>query len=130
MPAKGPVSTPTKRLSGDPTGSLRRGRGFPPQSIDLTSITDTETPGLPVFGYDRASIAIKAGTIGTAVVEIEGGIGDDYETLTPRLRLDTDQLSEFDFNIERYATIRVIVQTADAAASDNAVINAYAFNKD
>ena len=130
MAIKSPISTAksggyeTRRVEG----SLPESRSFPLTVIDLTSITDTETIGMPVHAYKRACVQLFGAAIGTAVIEIQCSVsGDILESLSPRLRLNVNVLTEFDFNIAPYTHLRGKVITADVQASDNALLFVFAF---
>lgn len=128
MAEKGPVSTPFKRIEGDPTGALRSARSFPFQSINLQTANDA-TPAFPTHGLSRASIILSAGTIGTAVVDVEASIdGNTYKPLEPRLKLTDGVPEEYNFDIGPWVSVRARVSTLDGAASANATIKFYAFN--
>ena len=128
MGVKGPVSSPTKRIQGDPTGALRPARGFPAQSVNLRTSGDA-TPAFPTKGLGRASIILTAGTIGTAVVDVEATIdGNTYKPMEPRLKLTDGVPEEYNFDISQWSSIRARVTTSDGSASINAVVKFYAFN--
>lgn len=136
MATKGPISTAAKRIEGDNTGATPSGRGYPAQAVDLSTVLASDgvvtqaTLPYPTHGLSRGSVILVAATPGTAVVDIEGSIdGTTWTPMNPRVRLDTNTLSEFDFDIAPFSHIRAKMVTADGSASDDAFIKFYAFNR-